>query len=41
MTLLPHSTPGLGAIGEKAGMYVLENGVRRWDSFDHEQSLVL
>lgn len=41
VTLLPHSTSGLSAIGEKAGMYVLEGNQRRWDSFDHEQSLVL
>jgi len=38
--LIPHKTPGLDAIGKAADMYVLEDGVYRYDSFDHEQSLV-
>lgn len=38
--LIPHKTSGLEAIGKAADMYVLEDGVYRYDSFDHEQSLV-
>ncbi len=38
--LVPHKTPGLEAIGERAHLSVKENGKYRYDSFDHEQSLV-
>ena len=38
--LVPHKTPGLERIGEAAHLSVKENGVFRYDSFDHEQSLV-
>jgi 7,8-dihydropterin-6-yl-methyl-4-(beta-D-ribofuranosyl)aminobenzene 5'-phosphate synthase len=38
--LVPHKTPGLSAIGERAHLSVKENGKYRYDSFDHEQSLV-
>lgn len=38
--LVPHKTPGLEAIGERAHLSVKENGKFRYDSFDHEQSLV-
>ena len=38
--LVPHKTPGLEAIGECAHLSVKENGKYRYDSFDHEQSLV-
>ena len=38
--LLPHKTPGLESIGERAHLSVKENGKYRYDSFDHEQSLV-
>jgi 7,8-dihydropterin-6-yl-methyl-4-(beta-D-ribofuranosyl)aminobenzene 5'-phosphate synthase len=38
--LVPHKTPGLEAIGERAHLSVKENGKYRCDSFDHEQSLV-
>ncbi len=40
VTLLPHKTPGLSGIGEKAGMYVRINGRMKPDPFSHEQSLV-
>jgi len=40
ITLVPHSTPGLERIGEMAHLSVKENGKYRYDSFDHEQSLV-
>lgn len=40
VVLLPHKTPGLEAVGKRAGMYVKENGRFRPDSFAHEQSLV-
>lgn len=41
VTLLPHKTSGLEAIGKKAGLYIRRDG--RWipDAFEHEQSLVL
>ena len=38
--LVPHKTPGLERIGEAAHLSVKENGAYRYDSFDHEQSLV-
>ena len=38
--LVPHKTPGLSSIGERAHLSVKENGKYRYDSFDHEQSLV-
>lgn len=38
--LVPHKIPGLSAIGERAHLSVKENGKYRYDSFDHEQSLV-
>lgn len=38
--LVPHKTPGLETIGERAHLSVKENGKYRYDSFDHEQSLV-
>ena len=38
--LVPHKTPGLEAIGERAHLSVKENDKYRYDSFDHEQSLV-
>ena len=40
--LLPHTTPGLAAMGKKAGLYV-KDGLfrRRADDFVHEQTLVL
>ena len=38
--LVPHKTPGLESIGERAHLSVKENGKYRYDSFDHEQSLV-
>jgi 7,8-dihydropterin-6-yl-methyl-4-(beta-D-ribofuranosyl)aminobenzene 5'-phosphate synthase len=38
--LVSHKTPGLEAIGERAHLSVKENGKYRYDSFDHEQSLV-
>ena len=38
--LVPHKTPGLEAIGERAHLSVKENGKYRYDSFNHEQSLV-
>ncbi|WP_294986482.1 MBL fold metallo-hydrolase [uncultured Fibrobacter sp.] len=38
--LVPHKTPGLSAIGERAHLSVKENGKYCYDSFDHEQSLV-
>ena len=40
VTLLPHKTKNLEAIGEHAGMYVKIRGQFRPDSYDHEQSLV-
>lgn len=40
--LLPHTTPNLAALGEKAGMYVEDGGNRRRpDDFSHEQTLVM
>lgn len=40
--LLPHTTPGLGAIGKRAHMYTVNGFLRRRpDDFSHEQSLVL
>ncbi|MGI6498861.1 MAG: MBL fold metallo-hydrolase [Oscillospiraceae bacterium] len=39
--LLPHTTPGLERLGEKARLYVEQNGKRCPDGFLHEQSLVL
>lgn len=38
--LVPHKTAGLESIGERAHLSVKENGKFRYDSFDHEQSLV-
>jgi len=38
--LVPHKTAGLESIGEMAHLSVKENGKYRYDSFDHEQSLV-
>ena len=38
--LVPHKTAGLECIGERAHLSVKENGTYRYDSFDHEQSLV-
>lgn len=38
--LLPHGTPGLGAVGKRAGMYVKIHGFYVPDSFAHEQSLI-
>lgn len=38
--LVPHKTAGLENIGERAHLSVKENGKFRYDSFDHEQSLV-
>jgi 7,8-dihydropterin-6-yl-methyl-4-(beta-D-ribofuranosyl)aminobenzene 5'-phosphate synthase len=38
--LVPHKTPGLESIGERTHLSVKENGKFRYDSFDHEQSLV-
>ena len=38
--LVPHKTAGLESIGERAHLSVKENGTYRYDSFDHEQSLV-
>ena len=38
--LVPHKTPCLSAIGERAHLSVKENGKYRYDSCDHEQSLV-
>lgn len=38
--LIPHKTAGLDALGKSYDMYVLEDGKFRYDSFDHEQSLV-
>ena len=39
--LLPHTTPGLEKLGEKAGMYLLQpDGSFLPDDFRHEQSLV-
>lgn len=40
VTLLPHKTKNLEAIGEHAGMYVKIRGQYHPDSYDHEQSLV-
>ena len=39
--LLAHSTPGLGELGEKAGLYVRCGCRLQPDDFSHEQSLVL
>ncbi|MCR4694373.1 MAG: MBL fold metallo-hydrolase [Pseudobutyrivibrio sp.] len=39
--LLPHSTPDLTAIAEKAGLYRKVNGEFILDDFSHEQSLVI
>ena len=40
--LLPHTTAGLAAVGERAGMYVdADTPRRRPDDFAHEQTLVL
>lgn len=41
VTLVPHRTPGLEQIGQKAHMYVRERWRLRPDAFAHEQSLVL
>ena len=41
ITLLPHKTPGLEAVGKKIGMYVRKGWRMCADSFAHEQSLVL
>ena len=38
--LVPHKTAGLDRIDERAHLSVKENGAYRYDSFDHEQSLV-
>lgn len=38
--LIPHKTPNLELAGEKAGMYVYQNGAWKLDNFSHEQSLV-
>jgi len=40
ITLVPHSTPGLESIGEMACLSVKEGGRYRYDSFEHEHSLV-
>ena len=40
ITLVPHKTAGLESIGERAHLSVKENGNFRYDSFEHEQSLV-
>lgn len=39
--LIPHTTPGLGAIGKKEHLYQKKNGKWYPDDFSHEQSLVL
>ncbi len=41
VTLLPHVTPGLMAVGEKARLYRREACGIFPDGFDHEQSLIL
>lgn len=41
VSLVPHKTPGLDKIGEKARMYVQKGWRLRPDSFEHEQSLVI
>ena len=38
--LVPHKTAGLESIGVRAHLSIKENGVYRYDNFDHEQSLV-
>jgi 7,8-dihydropterin-6-yl-methyl-4-(beta-D-ribofuranosyl)aminobenzene 5'-phosphate synthase len=38
--LIPHKTPGLEAVGEKARMYVKKEGKMVLDNLSHEQSLV-
>lgn len=40
VSLLPHSTPGLEAVGEKARMYILEGETYKPDDLSHEQSLI-
>ena len=39
--LLPHTTPGLDRIGQRAGMYLEEENGCRPDDFAHEQTLVM
>lgn len=41
VTLVPHKTEGLGAVGSRAGMYRLSGWHWVPDDFSHEQSLVL
>lgn len=41
VTLLPHKTPGLKKIGKHIGMYVRKGLRWKYDSFAHEQSLVV
>lgn len=41
ITLVPHSTEGLGQIGERAGLYYKKGGEMMPDDFAHEMSLVL
>lgn len=41
VTLLPHKTPGLARVGKKVGMYVRQGWRWSYDSFAHEQSLVV
>lgn len=38
--LIPHKTPGLEALGKRAGMFRRVNGRRVTENFSHEQSLV-
>ncbi len=38
--LIPHSTPGLGQVGKRAGLYRKKNGELLPDDFSHELSLV-
>lgn len=40
VTIVPHKTKDLSAIGKRENMYVKENGKWRADDFSHEQSLV-
>lgn len=40
ITLVPHNTPGLESIGERAGLYRERNGNREPDDFSHEMSVV-
>lgn len=40
VTLVPHKTPGLEAIGKRENMYIKDKNGFRPDNFEHEQSLV-